>query len=414
MMKVGYLLQQGIETRRQMTGERPFNGPANHVRHVFLELQKLGYQMCLLNWLDGQIWQSDDLETYTAVSMPPRTLYERATRCVQAALRLPYANLFDSLYFARAAQHALAGFDLLYERKSWTGYGGGFAAQRMGIPLVLEENGDHLADLEAKGMAPTGLQRRLSLWLMRRAMHRASHVIASGEGWRRNFIARWDYDPVRVTTVENGTELVGMLARTQLRHFQEDAPPRDEVTLVYVGGFYAWHGLPVLLPALARALAGGLPARLLLIGAGDGLAGAQERVQALGLATAVTFLGHMTPDVYAPILAQADVGVSPYCGWPEFSGLKILDYKAAGLPTLASGQDGMPPTLGHEQTGLIVPPCDEDALYHALLRLGSDAGLRRRMGQQARREAETMHGWEHTAQRIAEILEKTTLEGKGK
>ncbi len=403
-MKVGYLLQQGIETRQQMTGERPFNGPANHVRHVFFALQKMGYQMRLVNWLDGQIWLSDDLETYTAVPMPARSLIERLVRRLQAAFRLPYANLFDSLYFAQAAQQALAGFDLLYERKSWTGYGGGFASRRMGIPLVLEENGDHLADLEAKGIAPTGLQRWLSLWLMAQAMNRATHVVASGEGWRRNFIERWRFDPQRVTTIENGTELVHKLERNQLYHFQEPNTPQGEVTLVYVGGFYAWHGIPVLLPALARLVASGIKARLLLIGAGDGLVEAQSMVGELGLKTAVTFLGHMTPEAYAPILAQADVGVSPYCGWKEFSGLKILDYKAAGLPTLASGQEGMPPTVRNEQTGLIVPPCDEEALFQGLVRLCSDADLRRRMGQQAREEAESSHGWEHTAARIADVF----------
>lgn len=400
-MKIGYLLQQGIDTR-----QRPFTGPSNHVRHVFLELQRQGHQVRLLNGLNEQIWQSDDLETYTAVSLPPRSPFERATRRAQSLLRLPYVNYFESQRFAIACQTVLTGFDLFYERKSWIGYGGGYAAQRLGIPLILEENGDSLADLEAKGIAPTGLQLHLSLWLMRRAMHRAAHVIASGEGWRRLFIARWGYDPQRVTTIENGTELVNMLARTQLYHFQESHAPRDEVTLVYVGGFYAWHGLPTLLPALARAVATGRPLRLLLIGSGDGLAQAQEMVNMLRLETAVSFLGHLNPTAYAPILAQADIGVSPYCGWPEYSGLKILDYKAAGLPTIASGLEGMPPTLRHEQTGLIVPPCDEDALYHALLRLSDDADLRRRMGQQARLEAETMHGWEHTAARIAEVVQK--------
>ncbi|MCA9935691.1 MAG: glycosyltransferase family 4 protein [Anaerolineales bacterium] len=405
-MKIGYLLQQGIEMRK-----RPFSGPANHVYHVVRQLEKMGHEVRLINWLDGQIVYSDDLQQYEAIPVPemaggPRRLFERVVRRIQSTLKLPYANYFESLRFAYACRRALAGYDLLYERKTWMGFGGGFAAKMLGIPLVLEENGDHLADLAAKGMAPSGVQLRLSLWLMRRAMHRAAHVVASGEGWRRNFIQKWGYDAQRVTTIENGTELAHKLERSQLYHFQADAPPHDPVTLVYVGGFYAWHGIPVLLPALARALADGVRARLLLIGSGDGLAEAQQRVAELGLDTAVTFLGHLTPDQYAPILAGADFGVSPYCGWMEYSGLKILDYKAAGLPTLASGLEGMPPTLQHERTGLIVPPCDEDALYHALVRLCTDADLRRRMGQQARREAEEQHGWEETAVKIAAVFQQ--------
>ncbi|MDV7397278.1 glycosyltransferase family 4 protein, partial [Arthrospira platensis SPKY1] len=102
--------------------------------------------------------------------------------------------------------------------------------------------------------------------------------------------------------------------------------------------------------------------------------------------------------------AQADIGVSPYCGWPEFSGLKILDYKAAGLPTIASGQDGQPVTLRHEETGLIVPPCDGAALQTAIVRLCADAPLRRRLGQTARLEAERQHTWQHTVNRIEQVM----------
>ncbi len=405
-MKIGYLLEQGVDTRK-----RPFSGPANHVWHVVQELEARGHQVRLLNRLDGRIWKSDNLTDYESVFVRgvddgPRRLLEKGTRRTQATFKLPYIGYFEAERFARACQQELAGFDLLYQRKSWMGYGGGLAAQRLGIPLILEENGDHLDDLRAKGSAPTGLQLRLALAQMRKAMWRAAHVIASGEGWRRNFIRRWDYDPDRVTTIENGTELCALLPREQLYSFREDAPPRETVTLIYVGGFYAWHGIPILLPALARACQQGINARLILIGSGSGMAEAQTLTEELDLTEIVTFAGRMKPEEYAPLLAEADIGVSPYCGWKEYSGLKILDYKAAGLPTIASGEDGMPPILAQEQTGLIVPPCDEDALCAAIVRLCADADLRRRMGQQARREAEQIHGWDYTAAQIEKVFEE--------
>jgi glycosyltransferase involved in cell wall biosynthesis len=402
-MKIGYLLEQGIDTRK-----RPFSGPANHVRHVTLHLQSRGHQVRLLNRLHGQIWKSDDLESYEPVHVAgvdagPARLVESGVRRGQAILRLPYFAWFEGRRFAAACRQELAGFDLLYQRKSWMGFGGGMAAKSMGVPLILEENGDHLLDLEAKGMAPTGLQRDISLRLMERAMWRADHVIASGEGWRRRFIERWAYDPERVTTIENGTGLLDLLSREDCRAFTE-GDGRKEMVLVYVGGFYAWHGIPVLLPALARVRESGLPVRLLLIGSRDGMDEARTAVSDLGLSGAVTFAGQLPPEAYAPLLAQADVGLSPYCGWPEYSGLKILDYKAAGLPTIGSGEDGMPPTLTDGETGLIVPPCDEDALFGAICRLAKAPDTRRRMGRQARLEAEEKHSWAQTAARIEAVI----------
>jgi len=410
-MKIGYIMQQGVEIRRP-----PFNGPANHVRHIVEEFWRAGHSVRLLVRLDGVIWQSDNLRDFSAVGATgldaglPR-LTERIVRRTQSVLRLPYFDFFESLRFALACRQALSGFDLLYERIGWPHYGGALASRLMHIPLVLEDNGDPLHDLESKGEAPTGIQRWVSLALMRRGIRRASHIVSTGEGWRRQFINRWHVPPERVSAVENGTTLVQVQRRENLRSFQSETGDDEPVTLVYVGGFYPWHGIPVLLPAFARALKQGIRAKLLLIGAGDGFAEAQQLVAELGISQAVTFAGHRSLDEFAPMLAQADIGVSPYCGWKEFSGLKILDYKASGLPTIASGENGQPPTVTHGKTGLIVPPCDENALCDAIVQLSTDASLRRQMGQAARLEAETMHGWHHTAAALEKIF-KTVLDEK--
>src|SRR5690606_11417541 len=100
------------------------------------------------------------------------------------------------------------------------------------------------------------------------------------------------------------------------------------------------------------------------------------------------------------------LGLAPYCQWPEFSGLKTFDYKAAGLPTISSGQDGMPATLTDGVTGRIIPPCDEAALAQAMDQLATQPALRQQMGQAARVEAETMHTWGHTVQRLLHIFQQ--------
>jgi len=402
-MKIGYLMQHGVEIRNP-----PFNGPANHVRHVIKELEQLGHHVRVLVRLDGKIWKTDNLEDFHPVTVSwldkgLLRLIEGAIRRIQTELRLPYIAFFESVRFAAACRQELLDYDLLFERLNWPDYGGSLAARWLKIPLVLEDNGDQLADLEAKGIAPQGMQRRLSLALMDRAIRQADHTVSTGAGWRRQFIERWKVSPDTVTTVENGTSLVGLLNRDRLRSFQlrQDT---DEVALIYVGGFYPWHGIPVLLPAFAQALTRGVQAKLLLIGAGDGLGEAKKLVNELNMSSAVTFAGHLSPEIYAPMLADADIGVSPYCGWKEFSGLKILDYKAAGLPTIASGLDGQPPTLKHEHTGLIVTPCDEDELCDAIVRLCADSELRQQMGQAARLEAEQIHGWNYTAKQLEQIF----------
>jgi len=329
---------------------------------------------------------------------------ESAIRRMQYELQLPYLALFESLRFAQACRQELQGFDLLYERIGWMAYGSGIASRWLKLPLVLEENGNHLTVMETLGIAPQGLRRKIAIWIMNRAVEQADRIVASGEGWRDHFIERWGVQPERVITIENGTILTRLLTRDQLQAFQTDVSLGKPLTLVYLGGFYPWHGVLVLLAALAEAIRLGANARLIMIGAGTSEEEARNLVDELNLGQWVTFTGSLTPAEFSPILACADVGLSPYCGWVEFSGLKIFDYKAAGLPVIASGKDGRPAAVQHGQTGWIVPPCDEKALSEAIIRLSSDRELVRRMGQQARMEAESRHDWRHTAQKLDQLF----------
>lgn len=403
-MKIGYLMQLGAEIRRP-----PFNGPANHVRHVVEELAELGHDVSVLFRLDGQIWLARDLDHFEPVRVAwidsgPLRWLEKAVRKLQSALHLPYVNVFESLRFAGACRQVLRDRDLFYERTSWMGFGGAIAARVLDIPLILEDNGDHLDDLDAKGQAPQGLQRDLALKLMSWGIRQSAYTVSSGDGWRKRFVDRWKYPEEKITTVENGTLLVRLLDRSDLASFNAPKRSHEPLQLVYLGGFYAWHGVLLLLKAFSRAVREVPQLQLLLIGSGDGFQAAVDQAKTLGISDAVTFAGHQPQSAYAKLLAQADIGLSPYCGWAEYSGLKIFDYMAAGLPTIASGKDGMPATLEHGHTGWIIPPCDEEALFAAILEMASDRIRLKAMGQAARIEAETRHDWRQTALALERVF----------
>jgi glycosyltransferase involved in cell wall biosynthesis len=404
-MKIGYLMQAGAPHVHQ----RPPTGPALHVRLVIQELQSLGHQVRLLAFLDGRIWKSDDLERFEAVRVGimdggPLRWFERLVRRIQSELRLPYAALFESLRFALACRQELSGFDLFYERMGWVGYGGGLASRWMSLPLVLEVNGDHLSEFEMLGVEPHGAQRWLSVKVMSWATRQAAHVVATGGGWRQKFIDRWGTDPSKVSVIENGSQFVNVLEREQLRSFSSNGVAGEPVNLVYIGAFEPWHGLAVLLRASARLLAAGIDAHLTLIGSGSEFANVRALAEELHFDERVTFTGQLPVSQLPQHLSQADIGVSPYFGRVEYSGLKILDYKAAGLAIVASGENDQPSVLQHGESGWIVPPGDVEALFQALLRLSKDCDLRKRMGRQARLEAEGQHSWRNTAFQLQQLF----------
>jgi glycosyltransferase involved in cell wall biosynthesis len=332
---------------------------------------------------------------------------ERGVRGFQARLKLPYINWFESQRFAEAICQELGDRDLLYERLFWMSYGPGLAARRLQVPLIFEiNNGDFITELERLGVAPKGFQRWLAIRIMRWSVNRADHVVATGDGHRQRFVEWWGVDPSQVTTVENGSDIANLLERDQLQAFQDHIIPDRPVTLAFVGAFEPWHGILILLPAFVKVVAQHPNVRLVLIGSGTQQAKIIECIQQLGLQDHVELTGQLNIIQVAQRLSQADIGVAPYCGWMEFSGLKLYDYKSAGLATVASGQDGQPATLNHGVTGWIVPPCNEDALAKALITLVSDRELVRRIGRSARLEAEQHHTWRHTVEQLDEIFNK--------
>jgi glycosyltransferase involved in cell wall biosynthesis len=360
----------------------------------------------------GKLWYTTDLEHFTQVVAPPaahqlRKWSQRLAQRTQSALHLPYAAYFEAVDFAQAVAQVMGDCDLFYERMGWMGYGGALAARRQGVPLVSEVNGDQWQELEILGVAPQGAQKWLALRMMRWMIHSTAHIVATGDGWRSGFIERWGVAPDKISAVENGSELVTLLQRQQLRAFSEN-PPTDAVTLVYVGAFEPWHGLSVLLHAVASARQQGAPVKLYLLGAGPEQANLVRQVEELHLQAVVVMPGFVGMATMSAYLAQADIGVCPYCGRVEYSGLKLLDYKAAGLATIASGANGQPVVLRQGITGLIVPPCDAERLAAAIITLSRNHDLRRQMGRTARLEAEEQHSWRNTAQRLDAIFQRLT------
>ncbi len=102
----------------------------------------------------------------------------------------------------------------------------------------------------------------------------------------------------------------------------------------------------------------------------------------LGVGSAVSFLGYRRD--LPRIAAAADVAVlsSDNEGTPVW----LIEAAAAGRPAIATNVGGTAEVVSPE-SGILVPPDDEDALAAAISQLDGDPGLRHRMGARAREHA---------------------------
>jgi glycosyltransferase involved in cell wall biosynthesis len=164
--------------------------------------------------------------------------------------------------------------------------------------------------------------------------------------------------------------------------------------------------------AVARAVNAGAEIDLLLVG-GPEASAAALRAQwiARGLPPGrLHCVGQVAPDAVPRYLAAMDVGVLPL-PWTEHfafhaSALKLFEYMAAGCAVLASNLPSTAEVLRDGETGLLVPPGDATALADALQRLYADRDLCRRLGEQARIDAQ-QYTWSARAVRIRAFIEGT-------
>ncbi|MGE3805385.1 MAG: glycosyltransferase family 4 protein [Gemmataceae bacterium] len=120
-----------------------------------------------------------------------------------------------------------------------------------------------------------------------------------------------------------------------------------------------------------------------------------------------------SPDSEAEGLARADIGISwlPDDRWSRGKcGLKILQYMAAGLPTVANPVGVQAEFVRHGETGFLAATAQE--WCRAIHRLAADPALRQRQGQRARLLCLQHHSVEVGAHRWLDLL--SDLSGSGR
>ena len=135
--------------------------------------------------------------------------------------------------------------------------------------------------------------------------------------------------------------------------------------------------------------------------------------RSLGVEDRIWQTGFIPDDEVSLYLACADVMVLPMTDSAANRGRlpnKILDYMAAGRPTVASPVGDVKEILEKHRAGLTA---NNDQFADAIRRLLADRPLRDELGHAARRVAETVFGWSHLVDRLEKFYEHLLREAKG-
>jgi glycosyltransferase involved in cell wall biosynthesis len=145
-----------------------------------------------------------------------------------------------------------------------------------------------------------------------------------------------------------------------------------------------------------------LPERIELVIIGDGpqRAALEQRIAALGLEGRVRMQGQQA-DVL-PWLRALDIFALPSFaneGVPQ----ALVQAMLVELPCVTTPIGGIPELAEHERTALLVAPRDPVALAAAIERLAGNEGLRRELGEAARKHCVEGYSYERMLDRMEAI-----------
>lgn len=120
--------------------------------------------------------------------------------------------------------------------------------------------------------------------------------------------------------------------------------------------------------------------KCLIFGEGSMESELKELVLSRGLAATVFF--HPVVNRTAEILRALDVFAMPSLS--EGLGLSVMEAQACGLPVAASAVGGLCDIIRDQETGVLVPPRDPQALAGAIIKILSDPLKAQAMGRRAR------------------------------
>ena len=268
------------------------------------------------------------------------------------------------------------------------------------VALILAEE-PVVATYHASASASRAL--RMARPVLRPALEKIQAGIAVSEMSRRWQVEQLGGDPL---LIPNGVDTKRFAsARAAMNRGARDVMNRgargastddDRVHIVFLGRYdEPRKGLPVLLEALSMM---DETPRVTVIGGGSPARGGENEN--------VDFVGRVSENEKARLLAQADIYVAPNTGGESF-GIVLVEAMAAGCAVVASDLEAFADVCGAETTapaGALFPVGDANALAVTLQKLIRNRALREALAA-AGSERARLYDWDVVADRVEAVYE---------
>jgi glycogen synthase len=274
-------------------------------------------------------------------------------------------------------------------------------ARKLAIPMVYEIRAfwedaavDHGSTTEGS------LRYRATRKLETRAIEQADHVFTICEGLRADILARGT-PADKVTVIPNAVDISSFnLASPPDARLLQKWGLTGKTVIGFVGSFYAYEGLDLLLEALPAIAEKRPDIRVLLVGGGPQETNLRQQAERLGLKDVVVFTGrvpHQEVSHYYDLINILAYPRHPIRLTELVTPLKPLEAMAQGQIFVASDVGGHKELVEHNKTGILFKAGDRQALAQAIVELLNNRQCWPELRANGRHFVENVRNWRNSA-----------------
>ena len=290
--------------------------------------------------------------------------------------------------------------------------------RKAGIPVVYEVRAFWEDAAVDHGTTTEGsLRYRLTRRMETHALRHARHVFTICEGLRGDIVAR-GIPAAKVTVIPNAVDIDAFEPGGQPDEALKAKLGLTGATVVgFIGSFYAYEGLDLLLQALPALLQRRPEVRVLLVGGGPQDAALKAQAQVLGVADKVVFTGRVPHAEVQRYYDLVDVLAYPRHSMrltELVTPLKPLEAMAQGRLLVASDVGGHKELIRHGETGWLFQAGSAEALAAAVEQLLDRRSQWPGLRAAGREFVERERNWAASVARYRPVFEGIVAQGAGR
>ena len=284
------------------------------------------------------------------------------------------------------------------------------AGKKHNIPVVYECRAFWEDAAVDHGTTKEGsLRYRITKYLETYVFKHAQAITCICEGLRKDIVQRGIPED-KITVIPNAVNIekfsYGQKADPTLK---QELGLEDKTVLGFIGSFYAYEGIPLILDALPEIIKQQPNIRLLLVGGGPQEQIIKEKVVKTKLEDYVIFTGRVSHDQVQDYYNQVDIFVYPRLPMrltELVTPLKPLEAMAQGRLVVASDVGGHKELINDQENGILFKANDASSLSNSILLLLEDKKNWDNMRQAGRKYVEQERNWANSVSNYQRVYPK--------